>query len=164
MDELALIIRQQLKDGGKVEFTPRGTSMLPMLRDNKDAVLLESQNGKLKKYDLPFYQCDNGKYVLHRVVKVCQDGSYIMCGDNQIHREQGIKDKNIIGVVTEFKRKGKRYSCDNFAYRVYCHVWCFLFPLRKLYKILRAILRKTKRFVKRKIYCLRTKNREKNER
>ena len=32
----------------------------------------------------------DGKYILHRVVKVCKDGTYTMRGDNQIYNEKGI--------------------------------------------------------------------------
>lgn len=148
MDEMVVIMREQLDRGGKVEFTPKGNSMLPMLRNNIDVVLIEKQQGRLKKYDLPLYQRENGKYVLHRVLEVCSDGTYVICGDNQVIKEYGICDKNVIGVVTEFVRKGKRYSCSSVRYKIYCRIWCFLLPLRKRYRITRRFLGKVKRKIK----------------
>lgn len=149
MDEMVVIMKEQLERGGKVEFTPKGISMLPMLRHNQDVVMLEKQKGKLQKYDLPLYQRDNGKYVLHRVIKVCEDGSYVMCGDNQVTIETGIRDENIIGIVTEFVRKGKRYSCCGSGYKIYCRIWCSSLTLRKILLRIRGILGKIKRWLMR---------------
>lgn len=145
MDEMGEIIKEQLQNGGKVRFTPKGVSMLPMLQNNKDTVLLEKPHGALKKYDLPLYQRDSKKYILHRVVKVCDDGTYVMCGDNQILYEYGITDAHIVGIVTEFDRKGKKYSVNDRAYRIYCHLWVALMPVRRIYRLVRKILGKIKR-------------------
>ena len=74
MEDMVQIIKEQFAAGGeKVSFTPRGCSMLPMLRDNLDKVVLEKPADHLKKYDLPLYMRDNGSYVLHRVVDVGED-------------------------------------------------------------------------------------------
>ena len=40
IEDIVPIIEEQLKSGGKVSFTPRGTSMLPLFRDNVDTVIL----------------------------------------------------------------------------------------------------------------------------
>lgn len=144
MDEMGAIIKEQLQNGGRVRFTPKGVSMLPMLRNNQDVVLLEEKKGKLKKYDLPLYQRQSGKYVLHRVVGLSDDGTYVMCGDNQVIREYGITDESIVGIVSEFERKGKKYSCDHKGYMIYCRVWVALLPIRKVCRLLRRILGKVK--------------------
>lgn len=148
MDEMAVIIEEQLGSGGSVKFTPKGISMLPMLRNNQDVVVLRKPEGKLKKYDIPLYQRNNGSYVLHRVIKVNSDGSYVMCGDNQTIKENGITDDNIIGVVESFERKGKFYTCNNFRYKIYCRVWVFLRPLRRKLVMVRRLLGRVKRKVK----------------
>ena len=70
LDELMPLFRQTLAEGRSVCFAPRGVSMLPMLRQGMDTVTISPIEGKLKKYDLPLYQRDNGKYVLHRVIRV----------------------------------------------------------------------------------------------
>ena len=82
MDDLVPIIKEHLAQGQSVTFSPKGISMLPMLRQGKDTVTLSPIVGKLKKYDLPLYQRQDGKYVLHRIVKV-KDGFFTMAGDNQ---------------------------------------------------------------------------------
>lgn len=145
MDEMTAIIKEQLGLGGNVKFTPKGNSMLPLLRNNKDVVVLKKQKGPLRKYDIPLYQRSNGTYVLHRVIKVNPDGSYVMCGDNQTIKEYGITDENIIGVVESFERKGKQYSCRHWGYKIYCKVWIFILPLRRQRTRVRRFLGKVKR-------------------
>ena len=63
------IIRESLEGGRTVSFSPRGVSMLPMLRQERDTIELSPIVGRLKKYDLPLYQRESGQYVLHRIVK-----------------------------------------------------------------------------------------------
>ena len=56
MDQLAPIIREQIASGKSVRISPKGVSMLPMIREGKDSVTLSPVPEKLRKYDLPFYQ------------------------------------------------------------------------------------------------------------
>lgn len=149
MDEMVVIIEEQLRLGGNVRFTPKGISMLPMLRNNKDVVVLKRPEGRLKKYDIPLYRRENGAYVLHRVVQTDEDGNYVMCGDNQVVKEYGITDDHIIGVVEAFERKGKKYTCNHQGYQIYCRVWVFLFPFRKLLVRMQRVLGRIKRKIKR---------------
>jgi hypothetical protein len=63
--------------------------------------------------------------------------------------EKGIPEDSILGVLTEFVRKGKTVSVSNPVYRCYVKIWMFLTPLRIFCKKLRNIiiyfLRKNKR-------------------
>ena len=74
LDAMMPLLREQLDVGQQVRFSPRGTSMLPMLRPGIDSVVLRPLPEKLKKYDLPLYQRKNGQYVLHRVI--CAEDTY----------------------------------------------------------------------------------------
>ena len=130
--ELYPVMKEMLDSGGTVNFNPHGTSMLPMLHDDGDRVVLKKPEGELKKYDLPLYRRENGAFVLHRVVKKPQNGIYTMCGDNQGALELGIKHDQIIGVVVEFERKGKKISAENKLYKLYTRVWVAIMPLRHL--------------------------------
>ena len=64
------LIKECLAEGKTVKFSPRGTSMMPMIRQGVDSVILSAVPGKLKKFDLPLYQRKNGLFVLHRIVDV----------------------------------------------------------------------------------------------
>ena len=122
--ELLPIMNEKLQSGGKVSFTVSGTSMQPLIFDRKDTVTLKKFAGKLKKYDVPFYRRDDGQFVLHRVIKVEKDGSYVCRGDNQNVKEFGVRDAQVIGVMTSFTRRGKQVEVDkSFGYKFYCRAW-----------------------------------------
>ncbi len=89
----------------KIEIT--GTSMNPLLYQNRDFVIIEKPSFPLNSGDIPLYRRADGSFVLHRVVGKDENG-YIMCGDNQFILEKGITDKNIIGVVCEMNIDGKK--------------------------------------------------------
>lgn len=125
LNEIVDIMREKLDSGGTVTFTPRGNSMYPMLRDGEDTVVLAKPKGRLHLFDLPLYVRRDGAYVMHRVVNFDPDGSYVMCGDNQFVKEHGVRDEDIIAVVTAFYRKGKPYTTQSFSYRIYLNVWLY---------------------------------------
>lgn len=117
--ELLPVMEEQLAAGKEVCFAPKGTSMLPMLRQGVDSVVLKSPPEFLEKYDLPLYRRADGAFVLHRVVGKDR-GGYITCGDNQILREHGVQHSQVIGVVTGYYRGEEYISCRSPRYRLYC--------------------------------------------
>lgn len=132
-EELMPLLRERLAAGQRVRYLPfRGVSMLPMLRQGKDAVEISPLPDKLKKYDLPVYQYPSGKYVMHRVVAVAED-HYVCLGDNTYEYEK-IQHNQMLGVVSAFKRGDRRVSVEHWAYKLYCRIWCTIFPVRKLLK------------------------------
>ncbi len=141
LDEFMPLIRERLAAGASVRFSPHGTSMLPMLKDGRDQVILSPLPDKLRKYDLPLYQRENGQYVLHRIVKV-KDG-YTCMGDNQFVPEKGLRRDQMIAVVTRFVHKGKEYSTECLAYRVYCRFWCAVRPIRRFLGKIRSVFRRS---------------------
>jgi signal peptidase I len=132
LEEIIPTIKESLASGSSVSFTVTGNSMLPMLHHGVDSVTLSPIGGRLKKYDLPFYRRGDGKYILHRVVRVLDD-EYVIRGDNCDFIERGIKHGDVIGIVTAFTRKGKTHSTNEFSYKVYKHLWCngFSYFVRK---------------------------------
>ncbi len=134
IEDMYLIIQDALMDNKKVSFTVRGTSMQPMLYNNRDTVTLEKAVLPLKKYDLPFYRLDNGKFILHRVINIHKDGTYECRGDNRWASEDNIRDDQIIAVVTSFTRNGKTISVHNFWYLLYVKTWKFFHFLMKCYQ------------------------------
>ncbi len=115
---------------GILVYKTRGRSMEPMLRQNRDLVVIRVPSSRLKKYDAALYK-RNGRYVLHRVVGV-RDGYYLIRGDNTYGLEK-VPDEAVIGVLTGFQRKGKEISADDRFYRCYVRCWDAIYPLRLLY-------------------------------
>lgn len=144
MDDIVPLIKEKIEEGGMATFTPKGNSMLPMLRNNRDTVTLAKPSFPLKKYELPLFVRKNGQYVLHRVVGTSQ-GKYVMRGDNQFVNEYGIEEEQIIGIVTSFTRKGKKYSSDTFSYQIYCRVWVASVRIRYYYRRVRRFAGRVKR-------------------
>ena len=134
LEDLMPLIVEKLASGGTVTFTPNGTSMLPMLRDGEDVVVLSAPKGRLHLFDVPLYRRDNGQFVLHRVIDFGRDGSYVMCGDNQFQKERGIRDDQIIAVMTGFYRKGKMYRPHYLRYRAYVNFWYYTRVFRRAYR------------------------------
>ncbi len=114
---------------GRLVYKSIGTSMHPLIRSGRDLLVILPPNGRLKKYDIPLYKRDNGRYVLHRVLKVRKD-DYVICGDNRYARECGISDRHVIGVLSSIVRNGREYPLAGWRYRLYLFLWCDLFYLR----------------------------------
>lgn len=123
-------ICEQLSSGGQVRFKPKGTSMLPTLRQGTDEVVLTAFNGSLKKYDIAFYRRQSGQFVLHRVVKKPCKNTYVMRGDHQFEYEYGITDENIIGVAKGFYRNGKFIKRGSLLFLFFATVMPFYYRLR----------------------------------
>ncbi len=144
LEELYPIIKEKIDNGGTVGLPITGTSMLPLLVQGRDSVIL-SPAINVKINDIIFYRRDNGVFVLHRIIGI-DDNGYVLCGDNQWNKEFGITDSHIIGVVTEIRRDGKTISVDDKKYVKYCNRWLRLFPIRRqmirILSVLRAIKRK----------------------
>ncbi len=132
LEDLMPLIREALDSGRRVRFSPRGVSMLPMLRQGIDCVTLSPVTGALKKYDLPLYKRENGQYVLHRVIAV--GDTYTCMGDNQFDPEPGLRHEQIIAVVTAFTRGKKEYSVNDWRYWFYCRFWHYSRPVRHLWR------------------------------
>ena len=113
-------MEEQIAAGKSVRFGPKGISMLPLIRQFQDTVVIKKAPEKLKKYDIPLYRRDDGHFVLHRVVGENADG-YIMCGDNQCVYEYGITDRHILAVAEGMYRGDKYFSFDNDEYILYSH-------------------------------------------
>lgn len=143
LNNLMPLFRERLAAGQKIQFSPRGISMLPMLRQGIDSVILSPVPEKLKKYDLPLYQRDDGKYILHRVVEA--GDTYTCIGDNQFVYERELRHDQMIALVTAFTRGGREISVTNPTYRLYCSLWHHSRGARHL---LRRVENKLRRMLK----------------
>ena len=119
--ELMPLFKERLAAGHSVIFFPKGVSMMPMIRQGVDKVVLSPLPKKLKKYDLPLYQRDNGQFVLHRIVKV--GDTYTCIGDNQHQYETGVRHDQMIGLVTGFYRDQEYHATTQLSHRVYRCLW-----------------------------------------
>lgn len=140
---------QYLAENGSLTYTFKGISMKPMLTQGRDLFTVAAKGPqRCKKYDVVLYRRPPNQYVLHRIIQVRQN-DYVILGDNCIGKEYGIRDADIIGVLTAFTFCGKRIQVSDWRYQLYSHVWVWLHPLRitvkkaegKLKRLAKRILR-----------------------
>lgn len=129
---------------GRLIYKTKGFSMQPMLTQNRDLVIIETFEGRLKPYDVALYK--RGKqYVLHRVLSL-GEGVYYIRGDNTYMIET-VPDTNVLGVLTGFVRNGKSHLVTEPGYRFYSRFWHKIYPLRafqmRCRRRLRNLLAKT---------------------
>ena len=134
-------IEEVLLETGKYIGPTVGVSMLPMLKNRRDTIVVKAKTERLRPLDVALYKRGDA-YILHRVLSVTDEG-YIIRGDNCLYDEI-VPEETVIGVLTEFFRKDKHYFCTDEKYlryaqrRVKNHKFRRFFKLLKL-KILSAI-------------------------
>ena len=64
MEEMYPLLREVIDSGGEFRLYPRGTSMLPLIRQGKDSVALVRPEA-LSRHDICLYRRGNGQFVLH---------------------------------------------------------------------------------------------------
>ena len=141
-----------LQEKGEIVTSTAGTSMYPMLRNKRDMVVIKKVDRKLKRHDVPVYRLKSGKIVMHRILKVTENG-YIIRGDNLYKNEYNVTDDIIIGMLKAFYRNGKFYDCETSKkYKLYVLWVRFSYPARfVLCHLIRPQLGKLKRFIIRKL-------------
>ncbi len=140
LEELLPLMEERLAAGQSLRFSPRGSSMLPMLREGRDSVVLSPLPEKLKKYDLPLYRREDGQFVLHRIVKAGE--SYTCMGDNQFEPEPGLCRSQMIALVTAFSHDGREHSVREPGYALYCRLWYHSRHLRRMLGCVKRTVKK----------------------
>ena len=135
-----------LDEYGTLTYSNVGTSMMPLLRQGKDLFIASPKGSeRLKVGDVVLYRRPPDKYVLHRIVEVRPD-DYVILGDNCLYKEYGIREEDIIAVMTGFVRNGREYGISDFRYRAYS--FCILHTVG-LRVLLKRVWFKFKRIVRR---------------
>ncbi len=129
-DAVRPLLDKAFENGESFLFKPNGVSMLPFIKGGKTTVETEKYNGGAKKFDIVFYIRPDGKYVMHRIVKLYDD-CYGVCGDNQWWIEK-VHDEQIFAIVTSV---GGKKKLGTFLY-------LRTLPLRRFVLHLKAYLKK----------------------
>ncbi len=134
------VYRELIENGKEVRLNVCGYSMEPFLKEGRDSVLLKKCDRPLKKGDIAMYVRENGRYILHRVVKT--DGeSCFFAGDAQTFVEGPLNISCVFARVSEVYRKGKTLEKGDFTWAFFEKVWLFLLPIRGfLLKFMRSTI------------------------
>ena len=135
MESLIQVILLQLETAKKANLTVTGISMRPMLHQFRDSVILTPVDGPLKQGDIALYLRDDGRYVLHRVIRLTPEG-YAFCGDNQAQLE-AVRQDQLIALVIGYTKNGQQRDLNRLDYRLYRFAMVKLFCFRKFYIWLR---------------------------
>ena len=124
---------QILERDGVLVYKTRGISMRPMLRQERDVIVIKPPLTPPARYDVVLYR-RGSDYVLHRVLRAKGD-TYDIRGDNCLATDYDIKKEAILGVLTEFSRDGKKKVLPtDLSYRLYIYLWDIGgYPLRYVY-------------------------------
>lgn len=101
-------IEDVLSSNGQYVGPTAGVSMLPMLKNRRDTIVVAKKTERLQPLDVALYKRGD-LYVLHRVLQVTDTG-YIIRGDN-CYSDEIVPEEAVIGVLTEFFRKNKHIVC-----------------------------------------------------
>ncbi len=138
-----------LKTKGVLVYTNTGTSMLPLLRPRRDIIEIRAKDPavRCKKYDAVLYKRGE-RYILHRVLKV-RPQDYVIVGDHCIWREYGIRDSQILGVMTRVIRDGKTIDVQtDRRCRLYVHLWCDFYHVRAALLYAKMLAKAARRRIK----------------
>ena len=139
-------LRDELSEGRCVISFTSGVSMEPLLHDKKKKnathVLIEPVKGVCKVGDMPLAQMSDGRYILHRIIRVDRKQDkvfYVTRGDHCIGCEC-VPQESVVGVVSEIYYKNKTVKVTDSGYQRYVKIWMRLFPFRKFLKRCRNFL------------------------
>ncbi len=142
-NNISLRVEEELEKYGTYASNTNGTSMRPLFKTHRDAVVLKKVDRPLKKYDVVMYTDDASRYILHRIIKVRED-VFVIRGDNTFKKEYVKKDR-VIAYMVSFNRKGKHHEISDFGYKFYSRFWNFIYPIRSVLRKIRTCLGRIKR-------------------
>ncbi len=148
MTENKLSIEEVLAQKGSYIGPTVGVSMLPMLKSRRDTIVVQAKTERLQPKDVALYRRGDA-YILHRVLTVTETG-YIIRGDN-CYEDEIVPEEAVIGVLVEFFRKNKHYTCKDEKYLRYVHKRLKSYKVRRVFVLTK---RKIVAGVKKPIKCL----------
>ncbi len=140
-----------LREGGAeappIWFTVVGGSMFPLIRVNRDKVMLVSvQPEEIKVGDIVLFpgHYKGGEYCLHRVWKL--DGDRVQTfGDGNRKPDGWFPRSNILGKAKLIRRGKRTIDCDDLKWRRRAARWCALWRLRPLLLLPHRVVDKIER-------------------
>ena len=139
MEGETLKIEELLIEKGVYIGPTAGVSMLPMLKNRRDTVVIRPKKERLKRLDVALYKRGDA-YILHRVLEQTDTG-YIIRGDN-CYADEIVKEDSVIGVLTEFFRKGKHIYCTDEKYIAYANKRLKTYKIRRFFVLIKLRIRK----------------------
>lgn len=143
MMEQPISFEALLARDGRLVYTNKGVSMMPLLRQDRDLMIIEKKGQeRCRRFDAVLFRRPGingrGAYVLHRIVKVNDDGTYYIVGDNCLTGET-VREENVLGVLRGVVRDGRTVDSSSLGYRAYVWLWGGRPGLRRLVLLPRRV-------------------------
>ena len=119
-------LERLLATGQKAVVTVRGNSMMPLLRDGKDAVeVVRHAPERLNVGEVVFFRY-GPSWVMHRIATI--DGEHItFAGDGNLGRvEHALRSNVTADVVAVIRPSGRRVECKNWRWQLPSQLWLLL--------------------------------------
>lgn len=116
-------VEAEIAAGRPVRFRLKGNSMFPLLRNERDEVLLCPCEAKdLKPMDVVLFRY-RGSHVLHRILRREGDNLLIQ-GDGVYASFERCQVADVVGIVREvYRPSGKVLSVDNWEWTLPSRLW-----------------------------------------
>lgn len=122
-------VASAIREGKSVVIKPKGCSMLPFIRGERDEVVLVSPDD-IEIYDAVLAQLRTGVYVLHRVMEI-REASLVLMGDGNLQGKEQCRKEDVVAKVAEVIRDGHKHDCRAPRYRLMVRMWIRLMPVRR---------------------------------
>lgn len=133
-------IERSINELGYAVSPITGTSMLPLLKEGRDLVELEScSQERLKKGNVVLYKKNDGTLVLHRIIKTENGEFFTVLGDHQFKNAERVNKNQIIAVACGFFIKGRYVNEKTRWYRLYKKIWLSSLTVRRCFLALLSI-------------------------
>ena len=122
MDKISF--EEYLSKNETLTYRNTGSSMMPLLKEGRDLFTVrrihDGERPKVEDVVLFRRKGADGemKYVLHRMIRDHGE-TFDFLGDNRVNEEKKVPREDILGIMTEYVRKGKTYKVTDRAFRRY---------------------------------------------
>ena len=117
-----------VEGGSQVTFVPKGSSMVPFIRGERDCVVL-ARPDEVDVLDIVLARI-NATYVIHRIISM--DGEAVtLMGDGNISGVEYCRRSDILAKVIVIVRGDRRIECTGWGHRAKARAWMSLLPLRR---------------------------------
>lgn len=118
-----LEVANRIAEGERVRIRAKGNSMLPLIRDAKDEIILEKPNKQsFQKGRLLLVRLKDGSYILHRIKKI-DETHIILNGDGNLSIVETCSPDDVIAEATTVIKNGKEIRTGRFRWNLYRYLW-----------------------------------------
>lgn len=127
-DVLIPEIARLISEGSKVTFTPKGMSMLPFIRGERDSVVL-GRPDDIRVGDIVLAQIGS-TYVIHRIVAI-DDSVVTLMGDGNIIGTERCRISDVLAIAEKIIKDKKEIDCRSESHQRKAVIWRKLKPVRR---------------------------------